>query len=381
MTGRGDLLLTRVASRPSRAAARTEVDPVLLEIFNNLFMSVAEQMGVRLRGTAHSVNIKERLDFSCAIFDAEGGLIANAPHIPVHLGSMGESIRIVAARNEGRMRPGDVYALNDPYHGGTHLPDVTVVTPVFDEAGEEILFFVASRGHHAEIGGITPGSMPAFSTRVEEEGVLIDNWLLVRDGVLREAETLDLLRLAPYPSRNPEVNLADLRAQIAANERGAAELRRMCEHFGLDVVTAYMGHVQDNAEEAVRGVLGTLRDGACRYELDNGAVICGGGAGRPGRAQRGDRLHRHLARGERQLQRAVLGGHGRRALRAAHAGGRRDPAQLRLPQARPGHHPARLPARAASTRRPWRPGTSRRRRRSPARCIRRSRSWPKARAR
>ncbi len=273
VTGRGDLLLTRVASRPSRAAARTEVDPVLLEIFNNLFMSVAEQMGVRLRGTAHSVNIKERLDFSCAIFDAEGGLIANAPHIPVHLGSMGESIRMVAARNEGRMRPGDVYALNDPYHGGTHLPDVTVVTPVFDEAGEKILFFVASRGHHAEIGGITPGSMPAFSTRVEEEGVLIDNWLLVRDGVLREAETLDLLRLAPHPSRNPEVNLADLRAQIAANERGAAELRRMCEHFGLDVVTAYMGHVQDNAEEAVRGVLGTLRDGACRYELDNGAVI------------------------------------------------------------------------------------------------------------
>ncbi len=272
VTGRGDLLLSRLA-RPSRLSAGTEVDPVLLEIFNNLFMSVAEQMGVRLQGTAHSVNIKERLDFSCAIFDADGGLIANAPHIPVHLGSMGESIRIVAARNEGLMRPGDVYALNDPYHGGTHLPDVTVVTPVFDEAGGKILFFVASRGHHAEIGGITPGSMPAFSTRVEEEGVLIDNWLLVRDGVLREAETLDLLRLAPHPSRNPQVNLADLRAQIAANERGAAELRRMCEHFGLDVVTAYMGHVQDNAEESVRGVLGTLRDGACRYELDNGAVI------------------------------------------------------------------------------------------------------------
>jgi 5-oxoprolinase (ATP-hydrolysing) len=273
VTGRGDLLLTRVTSRPSRAAAGTAVDPVLLEIFNNLFMSVAEQMGVRLRGTAHSVNIKERLDFSCAIFDADGGLIANAPHIPVHLGSMGESIAIIAARNEGRMRPGDVYALNDPYHGGTHLPDVTVVTPVFEAAGAKILFYVASRGHHAEIGGITPGSMPAFSTRVEEEGVLIDNWLLVRDGVLREPETLDLLRLAPHPSRNPQVNLADLRAQIAANERGAAELRRMCEHFGLDVVTAYMGHVQDNAEEAVRRVLGRLRDGSCRYELDNGAVI------------------------------------------------------------------------------------------------------------
>jgi 5-oxoprolinase (ATP-hydrolysing) len=278
VTERDDLLLTRVAARPTRPGARAEVDPIMLEIFNNLFMSVAEQMGARLRATAHSVNIKERLDFSCAIFDADGALIANAPHIPVHLGSMGESIKIIAARNAGKMRPGDVYVLNDPYHGGTHLPDVTVVTPVFDtvasEAGQRrILFFVASRGHHAEIGGITPGSMPAFSTVVEEEGVLIDNWLLVRDGVLREAETLELLRTAPYPSRNPEVNLADLRAQIAANERGAAELRRMCEHFGLDVVTAYMGHVQDNAEQAVRGVLGALRDGQCTYELDSGAVI------------------------------------------------------------------------------------------------------------
>ncbi len=314
VTSRDDLLLTRVAARPARSGAGADVDPVMLEIFNNLFMSVAEQMGVRLRATAHSVNIKERLDFSCAIFDADGGLIANAPHIPVHLGSMGESIRIIAARNAGTMRPGDVYVLNDPYHGGTHLPDVTVVTPVFgaparDAAGPEassrpegpeassrpegpeassrpegpeassrpegpsILFFVASRGHHAEIGGITPGSMPAFSTVVEEEGVLIDNWLLVRDGVLREAETLELLRLAPHPSRNPEVNVADLRAQIAANERGAAELRRMCEHFGLDVVTAYMGHVQDNAEESVRRMLGALGDGACSYELDNGAVI------------------------------------------------------------------------------------------------------------
>src|SRR4051794_22183260 len=179
-------------------------------------MSVAEQMGVRLQATAPSVNIKERLDFSCAVFDSAGGLIANAPHMPVHLGSMGESIRIIADRNAGRMRPGDVYALNDPYHGGTHLPDVTVGTPVFSGDGHQILFYVASRGHHAEIGGITPGSMPAASTRVEEEGVLIDNWLLVRDGKLREAETLELLRNAPYPSRNPEVNLADLRAQIAA---------------------------------------------------------------------------------------------------------------------------------------------------------------------
>ena len=272
LTGRGDLLLTRAEARPGRAAAGTAVDPVMLEIFNNLFMSVAEQMGVRLQATAHSVNVKERLDFSCAVFDADGGLIANAPHMPVHLGSMGESIKIVARRNAGRMLPGDVYVLNDPYHGGTHLPDVTVVTPVFGQGGG-ILFYVASRGHHAEIGGITPGSMPAFSTRIEEEGVLIDNWLLVRDGELREAATLDLLRRALHPSRNPGVNMADLRAQIAANEKGVAELGRMVSHFGLDVVQAYMGHVQDNAEESVRRVIGALRDGECAYELDNGSVI------------------------------------------------------------------------------------------------------------
>jgi 5-oxoprolinase (ATP-hydrolysing) len=273
LTEAGDLLLTRVAPRPERRLAGTTVDPVMLEIFNNLFMSVAEQMGVRLRSTAHSVNIKERLDFSCALFDADGGLIANAPHIPVHLGSMGESIKIVVRRNAGRMRPGDVYVLNDPYHGGTHLPDITVVTPVFDGAGREILFYVASRGHHAEVGGITPGSMPAFSTRVEEEGVLIDNWLLARDGVLREAQTLELLRTAAYPSRNPEVNLADLRAQIAANEKGVQELRAMIAHFGLDVVRAYMGHVQDNAEEAVRRVIPALSNGEYAYRLDNGAII------------------------------------------------------------------------------------------------------------
>jgi 5-oxoprolinase (ATP-hydrolysing) len=273
LTGRGDLLLARVGARPGRAAAGTAVDPVMLEIFNNLFMSVAEQMGVRLQATAHSVNVKERLDFSCALFDADGGLIANAPHMPVHLGSMGESIKIIASRNAGRMRPGDVYVLNDPYHGGTHLPDVTVVTPVFGRVGDRILFYVASRGHHAEIGGITPGSMPAFSTRIEEEGVLIDNWLLVRDGELRQAATLDLLRSAAYPSRNAEVNMADLRAQIAANEKGVAELGRMTGQFGLDVVHAYMRHVQDNAEEAVRRVIGALRDGECAYELDSGAVI------------------------------------------------------------------------------------------------------------
>jgi 5-oxoprolinase (ATP-hydrolysing) len=273
LSERGDLLLERIRPRPGSRAGGGRPDPVMLEIFNNLFSSIAEQMGERLRATAHSVNIKERLDFSCAIFDADGGLVANAPHIPVHLGSMGASIAIIAERNAGRIRPGDVFALNDPYHGGTHLPDITVVTPVFDEAGAGIVFFVASRGHHAEIGGITPGSMPALSTRIEEEGVLIDNWLLVRDGEFREVQTLRLLSRAPYPSRSPQANLADLRAQVAANERGVAELRRMCRHFGLGVVQSYMGHVQDNAEEAVRRVIGKLRDGQASYELDNGAVI------------------------------------------------------------------------------------------------------------
>ncbi|MFJ8650588.1 hydantoinase B/oxoprolinase family protein [Streptomyces sp. NPDC093546] len=271
-TGTGHLLLTRARPRPGRTAVGTDVDPVLLEVFNNLFMAIAEQMGVRLENTAHSVNIKERLDFSCALFDAEGNLIANAPHIPVHLGSMGESIKEVLRRNRGTLRPGDVYAVNDPYHGGTHLPDVTVVTPVFGPAGA-LRFLVASRGHHAEIGGITPGSMPAFSRTIQEEGVLFDNWLLVRDGRLREDETRRLLTEAPYPSRDPDTNLADLRAQIAANEKGVEELERMVDRFGLDVVHAYMRHVRDNAAESVRRIVAGLRDGACRYETDGGAVI------------------------------------------------------------------------------------------------------------
>jgi 5-oxoprolinase (ATP-hydrolysing) len=276
VTDRGDLLMERVSARPGRGQASTEADPVLLEIFNNLFMSVAEQMGVRLQATAHSVNIKERLDFSCALFDAEGGLIANAPHMPVHLGSMGESIKMVISRNPD-IRRGDVYVLNDPYHGGTHLPDVTVVTPVFapaeDGHRDELWFYVASRGHHAEIGGISPGSMPAASRRVEEEGVLIDNWLLVENARLKEAETISLLTTAAYPSRDPATNLADLRAQIAANERGIAELHKMVDHFGLDVVRAYMGHVQENAAESVRRVITALHDGSYTYELDNGAKV------------------------------------------------------------------------------------------------------------
>jgi 5-oxoprolinase (ATP-hydrolysing) len=266
----GQLVIERVAG-PVDEAAGTTVDPVLLEIFNNLFMAIAEQMGAALESTAQSVNIKERLDFSCALFDPDGNLIANAPHMPVHLGSMGTSVKEVIRRRTGTMRAGEVYAVNDPYHGGTHLPDLTVITPVFDAA--RILFYVASRGHHAEIGGLTPGSMPAASRDVHEEGVLFDNWLLVADGRLREAETLALLASAPYPSRNPATNLADLRAQIAANQRGATEVRAMIDHFGLDVVQAYMRHVQDNAEEAVRRVIDALGDGEYRYETDSGAVI------------------------------------------------------------------------------------------------------------
>ncbi|HEY8473246.1 MAG TPA: hydantoinase B/oxoprolinase family protein [Natronosporangium sp.] len=277
VTPYGHLQVERIRERPGAARVGTDVDPVLLEIFNNLFMSIAEQMGARLESTAQSVNIKERLDFSCALFDPTGNLIANAPHMPVHLGSMGASVQEVIRRRAGTMKPGDVYAVNDPYHGGTHLPDVTVITPVYGEPGADgerkLLFFVASRGHHGEIGGLTPGSMPAHSKRVEEEGVLFDNWLLVENGRFREAETRRLLTEAPYPSRNPETNLADLRAQIAANEKGIEEVRRMIDHFGLDVVQAYMRHVLDNGEEAVRRVIEALSDGEYEYELDSGARI------------------------------------------------------------------------------------------------------------
>lgn len=268
----GELLLSRATPRDKRVAIGTSVDPVMLEIFNNLFMSIAEQMGATLANCAYSVNIKERLDFSCALFDAEGNLIANAPHMPVHLGSMGESIKTVIRRNAGTMRPGDAYVLNDPYNGGTHLPDVTVVTPVFGVSAE-LLFFVASRGHHADIGGLTPGSMPPYSRDVFEEGVLLDNLKLVENGVMRETELRQLLASAKYPARNPDQNVADLRAQIAANEKGVQELGKMVVEYGLDTVRAYMRHVQDNAEEAVRRVIGALRNGTFAVEMDNGAVI------------------------------------------------------------------------------------------------------------
>jgi len=269
----GALTLQRTRARAQAHAIGTQADPVMLEVFNNLFMNIAEQMGLRLQNTAHSVNIKERLDFSCALFDASGQLIANAPHMPVHLGSMSESIKTVIARNPA-MREGDVYVLNDPYHGGTHLPDVTVVTPVFLHAGDAApSFHVASRGHHADIGGITPGSMPPFSKTIADEGVLLDNFLLVRGGQMRELELRQLLLANAHPVRNPDQTIADLRAQIAANEKGVQELRAMVAHFGRDTVDAYMRHVQDNAEESVRRVITALQDGQFELPMDNGAVI------------------------------------------------------------------------------------------------------------
>jgi len=315
------VVLARVGPLPKRIAVGTEADPVMLEVFNNLFMSIAEQMGVTLQNTAYSVNIKERLDFSCAVFDETGTLIANAPHMPVHLGSMDRSVETVIRLNKGRIKPGDVFVLNAPYNGGTHLPDITVCTPVFRETGsgnektdraqrgkranknkngaspgqgapaegaseaslpvseknnpeqDEILFWVASRGHHADVGGVTPGSMSPRATHVDEEGVLIDNFKLVDRSRFREEALVELLTDHPYPCRNVTQNVADLKAQVAANEKGVQELDKMVAQFGLDVVRAYMGHVQDNAEESVRRVIGALKDSAFEYEMDQGAVI------------------------------------------------------------------------------------------------------------
>ena len=326
ITAKNHVLLRRVEKKRRKAALGTEADPILLEVFNNLFMSIAEQMGVTLQNTAYSVNIKERLDFSCAVFDRNGALVANAPHMPVHLGSMDRSVETIIKLNEGDIHPGDVFALNAPYNGGTHLPDITVVTPVFEETrpisplvgemspkateggavpptsqptdldgrsstlppsvlpdisptrGEisqpRILFYVASRGHHADVGGAAPGSMTPLATTVDEEGVLIDNFRLVERGRFREKELETLLTDHPWPVRNVRQNVADLKAQIAANEKGVAELRKMVGHFGLGVVEAYMGHVQDNAAESVRRVLERLPDHSeCEYPTDTGQVI------------------------------------------------------------------------------------------------------------
>lgn len=272
ITTQNNIVMRRIEEKARIAAVGTEADPVMLEVFNNLFMSIAEQMGVTLQNTASSVNIKERLDFSCAVFDATGALVANAPHMPVHLGSMDRSVESIIRQNP-TMKPGDVYILNAPYNGGTHLPDITVVTPVFDDAGVEILFYVASRGHHADVGGMAPGSSTPRATHIDEEGVLIDNFKLVSEGNLQEEGLLKILTKHAYPARNPQQNLADIKAQIAANEKGVAELRKMVAHFTLPVVQAYMIHVQDNAEESVRRVIDRLADCEATYPTDNDQQI------------------------------------------------------------------------------------------------------------
>jgi 5-oxoprolinase (ATP-hydrolysing) len=274
LTDLDHMLLRRTEPRATRVAAGSaKPDPVLLELFNNLFMNVAEQTGAVLQNTSLSVNIKERLDFSCAVFDAEGRLVANAPHIPIHLGAMGESVQTVLRLRRGTLKPGDVVTLNNPYNGGTHLPDVTVITPVFDAAGRDILFFVANRGHHADIGGTTPGSTPPVSRTLEEEGVVLDNFLLVDGGHFREAEFRDLLASATYPARSPDINVADITAQVAANEKGVQELRGVVARFSLDVVRAYMRHVMDNAEESVRRVIDRIGDGSFAYTMDDGSPL------------------------------------------------------------------------------------------------------------
>ena len=269
----GNLIMRRILPIARQDAIGTSVDPIMLEVFNNLFMSIAEQMGATLANTAYSVNIKERYDFSCAIFTPKGDLVANAPHVPVHLGSMSDSVRSILEQNQDTLMPGDVFMMNNPFKGGTHLPDVTVITPVFDKAGKEIIFIVASRGHHADIGGKTPGSAPPDSVHIDEEGVLIDNFLLVKQGVFQTKETETLLGSGKYPCRNISQNMADLVAQVAANTTGVTELVKAVEHYGLEVVHAYMEHVQDNAEECVRRVLAVLKDSECTYPLDSGAQI------------------------------------------------------------------------------------------------------------
>jgi len=273
LTRKNHLVLTRAKKLKSTHAIGTHADPIMLEVFNNLFMSIAEQMGVSLQSTAYSVNIKERLDFSCAVFAHDGTLVANAPHMPVHLGSMDRSVETIIRDNKGRIKPGDVYAINAPYNGGTHLPDFTVCTPVFDDKKKSILFWVASRGHHADVGGISPGSMSPNATTIEQEGVYMDNFKLVDRGRFRESALMAALTGAKYPARNPAQNVNDMKAQIAANEKGVAELRKMVAQFGLPVVRAYMQHVQDNAAESVRRVIDRLHDAEFSYAMDQGTVI------------------------------------------------------------------------------------------------------------
>lgn len=275
ITALNHMILRRSAPRETRIAAGTDhADPVLLELFNNLFMNIAEQSGAVLQNTAQSVNIKERLDFSCAIFDGEGNLVANAPHVPVHLGAMGESVKTVLRQRRDTLKPGDVVALNNPFNGGTHLPDITVITPVFDETGATIRFFAGSRGHHADVGGTTPGSTPPASHTLAEEGVVIDDFLLVDGGRFREAEFRTLLSNARYPARSLDVNVADIKAQIGANEKAVQELRAVVARYGWDMVRGYMRFVMENAAASVRRVIGRIGDGSFTYTMDDGSPLC-----------------------------------------------------------------------------------------------------------
>ncbi len=342
LTAKNHLVLRRVQKLARRNAIGTKADPVMLEVFNNLFMSIAEQMGVALQNTAYSVNIKERLDFSCAVFDGDGSLVANAPHMPVHLGSMDRAVETIIRENKGSVRPGDVYAINAPYNGGTHLPDITVCTPVFD--GKKILFWVASRGHHADVGGISPGSMSPNATTIEQEGVYIDNFKLVERGRFREKETYALLEGARYPARNPLQNVNDIKAQIAANEMGVHELRKMVRYFTLPVVRAYMRHVQDNAAESVRRVIDRLHDSAFRDRDRSGQYHQGAHQRRQEDARGHRRFHRHEPAAAVELQCAGAGDARRGALCVPRHGRRRHSDECRLPAPDPHRHSKKIDA-------------------------------------
>ncbi len=311
----------------------------MLEVFNNLFMSIAEQMGVALQNTAYSVNIKERLDFSCAVFAHDGTLVANAPHMPVHLGCMDRSVETIIRDNKGRIKPGDVYVINAPYNGGTHLPDITVCTPVFDDRKKNILFWVASRGHHADVGGISPGSMSPNATTIHEEGVLFDNFKVIDRGRFREKELYAALEGAKYPARNPLQNVNDLKAQIAANEKGVSELRKMVVHFTMPVVKAYMKHVQDNAAESVRRVIDRLHDSSFEYPMDLGTTIrVKISVDKKKREATVDFTGTSRAAGQ-QFQRARAGDARGRALRVPRDGRRRHPDERGLPAPDQHRHP------------------------------------------
>ncbi len=340
ITAKNHLVLTRVRQLKRTHAIGTQADPVMLEVFNNLFMSIAEQMGVSLQNTAYSVNIKERLDFSCAVFADDGTLVANAPHMPVHLGSMDRSVETIIRDNKGKIKPGDVYVINAPYNGGTHLPDITVCTPVFDDRKKNILFWVASRGHHADVGGISPGSMSPNATTIEEEGVLFDNFKLVDRGRFREKELMDAADWAPNIRRATRSRTSTTsRRRSPPTRRASPSCARWSTQFTLPVVKAYMQHVQDNAAESVRRVIDRLHDCDIRLRDGPGHRHQGEDHGRQEEARGDRRLHRHLAAAADQLQRAGAGDARRRALRVPRHGRRRHPDERRLPAADQHRHP------------------------------------------